>query len=159
MSEESDQDQRDAKQSSTENGDAEAKAKQGQKVHPLMMVFAAGMTVLHLRKYRRNLLFGLTLVILVMVLVGSFLIGESLARRPMIFATYWVLCFLLLFVVLGLVFYDLMRVRAEHQAEMRRLDARMSADMEKLRAEAQAEEFAKEKAAEASGDEEEGDEA
>lgn len=156
MSDESEHDQEGAKQSSKENGDAGARAKQGRKVHPLMMVFAAGMTVLHARKYRRNLLFGLTLVMLVMVLLGSVVLGESLARRPVVFAIYWALCFVLLFVVLGLALYDLMRVRIEHQAGMRLLDARMSAEMEKLRAEAEAE-AAKEKAAELS-DEGEADE-
>ena len=139
MSDESEHDQQDAKPSSEENGDAGAKAKQGRKVHPLMMIFATGMVVLHTRKYRRNLLFGFTLAMLVMVLVGSMLIGDSLARRPIVFATYWALCFVLLFAVLALALYDLMRVRSEHQAEIRRLDARMSVEMEKLRAEAKAE--------------------
>jgi hypothetical protein len=137
MSDESEQDQQDAKPSAREGADPGAKGQR--KVPPLMMVFATGMVVLHTQKYRRNLLFGLTLAMLVMVLVGSVLIGEALMRRPIVFAIYWTLCFLLLFAVLGLALYDLMRVRIEHQAEMRRLDARMSAEMEKLRAEARAE--------------------
>ena len=137
MSDESEQDQKDGNHPSSEqNADPVAKVSQGRKVHPVMMVFATGMVVMHTRKFRRNLLFGLTLAMLVLVLVGSMLIGESLARRPVVFAIYWALCFLLLLGVLALAFYDLIRVRKEHRAEMRRLDARMSVEMEKLRVEA-----------------------
>ena len=160
MSDESEQDQKDENQrSSTENADPGAKGSRGRKVHPLMMAFATGMVVLHTRKFRRNLLFGLTLAMLVLVLVGSMLIGESLARRPVVFAIYWALCFLMLFGVLALALYDLMRVRKEHRAEMRTLDARMSADMEKLRVEAVAEAAAaKAESAEAANDDGEDDE-
>lgn len=137
MSDESEQDQENEDQApSEEQSDRDAKALQGGKVHPLTTVFATGMVVLHARKFRRNLLFAVTLAMLVMVLVGSVLLGEALARRPFVFTIYWAVCFLLLFCVLALALYDLMRVRVEHQAEMRLLDARMSAEMKKLRAEA-----------------------
>ena len=139
MSDESEQDQQNDQASTSGNADSESKADKGRKVHPLMMVFATGMVVLHNRRLRRNLLFGLTLAMLVMVLLGSVVLGESLARRPLMFTLFWALCFVLLFAVLALALYDLMRVRSEHHAEMRLLDAKMSAEMEKLRDKAKAE--------------------
>jgi hypothetical protein len=136
MSDESEQENRTEDDLSMERSDVPPTAGQERKVHPVMMVFATGMVVLHRRSYRRNLLFALTLVMLAMVLVGGLMLDDALAQRPIVFALYWAICFLLLMAVLCLALYDLMRVRREHQMEIKLLDTRMSADMEKLRAEA-----------------------
>jgi len=82
---------------------------------------------------RRNLLFGLTLLTLVLVFVGAVPLGEALMTNPLLFSIYWMGCFILAVVVLGLAFYDLMRVRREHARRVRDLDKELAAAAEEAR--------------------------
>jgi len=109
------------------------------KPNPLAMVIGTGMVVLHTRRYRRNLLFAVTLAMLLMVGVGSVVLGESLVRKPIAFAGFWGSCSALLLLVLCLAMYDLLRVRREHRKELRRLDDRLSEAMREARVKAAAE--------------------
>lgn len=101
--------------------------------NPLVMAIATSLVLLRTRRYRRNLLFGLTLFTLLVVFGGAFSLAAWLNDRPMLFASYWLACFLLVIVLLVLALYDLMMVRREHRREMRRLDQRLSDAMEDLR--------------------------
>jgi len=82
---------------------------------------------------RRNLLFGLTLVLLVLVFIGAVLLGEVLMAKPLLFFFYWMTSFVLAVLVLGLAFYDLMRVRREHARRVRDLEKELAAAAEEAR--------------------------
>lgn len=82
---------------------------------------------------RRNLLFGLTLLTLILVFVGAVPLGETLMREPLAFAVFWLTCFILAVLVLVLAFYDLMRVRREHARRVRDLDKELAAAAEEAR--------------------------
>lgn len=100
------------------------------------MVIATGLVVLHTRRYRRNLLFGLTLVTLLWTFVGAAFIGGVLMQRPLAFTIYWLVCFLLVLALSIMALYDLMRVRKEHQREQRRLEERLGEAMKEIKAKA-----------------------
>lgn len=68
---------------------------------------AACLVVVRKKGYRRNLIFALTLMALGMVFVGGVPQGEALLASPGVFLIYWVACFLLVFVIIGLACYDL----------------------------------------------------
>jgi hypothetical protein len=59
------------------------------------------------QRYRRNLLFALTLLALVMVFAGAIPRGEALLASPIVFFVYWVACLLLVCSIIGLAYYDL----------------------------------------------------
>ena len=83
--------------------------------------------------WRRNLLFGLTLLTLILVFVGAVPLGGTLTKAPLAFAIYWLACFILAVMVLVLAFYDLMRVRREHARRVRDLDKELAAAAEEAR--------------------------
>lgn len=76
---------------------------------------------------RRNLLFALTLLTLILVFVGAVPLAETLVREPLAFTVFWLTCFILVILVLVLAFYDLMRVRREHARRVRDLDKELAA--------------------------------
>jgi hypothetical protein len=82
---------------------------------------------------RRNLLFGLTLLTLVLVFIGAVPLGGTLMKAPLAFAIFWLACFILAVLVLVLAFYDLMRVRREHARRIRDLDKELAAAAEEAR--------------------------
>jgi len=108
------------------------------KTNPLAVVIATGLVILHNRRYRRNLLFGLTLVTLLWTFVGAAFIGGALMQRPVAFTIYWLVCFLLVLALSVMALYDLMRVRKDHHREQRKLEERMGAAMDEIKAMAQA---------------------
>lgn len=107
-----------------------------EKSNPLAMVIATGLVVLHTRRYRRNLLFGLTLLTLLWAFVGVAFIGAALTQRPVAFTIYWLLCFLLVLALAAMALYDLMRVRKEHRREQRKLEERLGRAMAEIKAKA-----------------------
>ena len=76
---------------------------------------------------RRNLLFGLTLLTLVLVFIGAVTLGETLMGMPLAFTVFWLACFILVVLILLLAFYDLRRVRREHAKRLRDLDKELAA--------------------------------
>ena len=99
-------------------------------------------TIRH-QRYRRNVLFLMTLFTLILVFIGAVPLGESLMAIPFAFALYWSICFILVSVVLMLALYDLMRVRRDRQKEaqaMARELAAAAADVRELLRKAEQEE-------------------
>ena len=94
---------------------------------------AAGWVIIRHRPYRRNLLFGLTLVTLLMVFLGAAPLTEVLSQSPFGFAVYWIACFFLVGFVLLLAVYDLIAVRREHRQRMNRLEQELSDAAEEAR--------------------------
>ena len=107
-----------------------------QKNNPLAVVIATGLVVLHTRRYRRNLLFGLTLLTLLWTFIGAAFIGGALMQRPVVFTIYWLVCFLLVLALSVMALYDLMRVRKEHSREQRKLEERLGDAMAEIKANA-----------------------
>lgn len=87
---------------------------------------AFGALVLKDRGLRRNALFGLTLLVLLLVFGGSVILGDDLMRSPLAFLLFWGLCFLLVGLVLMLALYDLIAVRREHRRKVRDLHRQMA---------------------------------
>lgn len=83
---------------------------------------AVGTVVLRDRRLRRNLLFGLTLLTLLLVSGGAIFLGDVPREHPMAFLLFWGLCFLLAGFLLLLAFYDLLAVRKEHRNRVRALE-------------------------------------
>jgi hypothetical protein len=83
---------------------------------------AFGTVVVRNQRLRRNALFGLTLLTLLLVFGGSVILGDGLMKKPMAFMIFWGLCFLLVCLVLLLALYDLLAVRREHRQRLRELD-------------------------------------
>lgn len=106
------------------------------KAKPLAVVIATGLVVLHTRRYRRNLLFALTLVTLLWTFVGAAFIGGALMQRPVAFAIYWLVCLLLVLALSVMALYDLMRVRREHHRERRKLEERLDEAMDEIKVKA-----------------------
>ncbi len=102
----------------------------------MAVAIAAGLVVLHTRRYRRNLLFGMTLVTLLWTFVGAAFIGGALMQRPVAFTIYWMVCFLLVLALSIMALYDLMRVRKEHGREQRKLEERLGEAMDEIKAKA-----------------------
>lgn len=94
---------------------------------------AAGWVIIRHRPYRRNLLFGLTLVTLLMVFLGAAPLTAVLSQRPFAFAVYWIACFFLVGFVLLLAVYDLIAIRQEHRQRMNRLEQELSEAAEEAR--------------------------
>lgn len=82
--------------------------------------------VLRDRRLRRNALFGLTLLTLLLVFGGAVFLGDGLMEHPVAFLIFWGLCFLLVGLVLLLAFYDLLAVRREHRERVRALEREMA---------------------------------
>jgi len=110
------------------------------KKNSLAMVIATGLVVLYTRRYRRNLLFGLTIVTLLWTFVGAAFIGGALMQRPVAFTLYWLVCFLLVLALAVMALYDLMRVRKEHDREQRKLEERLGEAMAEIKTKARTEE-------------------
>ncbi|MEM9283966.1 MAG: hypothetical protein AAGA96_19265 [Verrucomicrobiota bacterium] len=87
---------------------------------------ATGWVIVRHRPYRRNLLFISTLITLLSVFVGAVLLTAFLADRPVIFALYWIACFLLVGFVLLLAVYDLMAIRSEHRKRLNHLEKELA---------------------------------
>ncbi len=88
----------------------------------MLLGFAFLWVLFQNRKYRRNLLFGSTIVTMLMAFVGSVFLIDFLSKNPILFAIYWMLCLLMVGFVFILAFYDLLQVRKEHRVRMRVLD-------------------------------------
>ena len=94
---------------------------------------AAGWVIIRHRPYRRNLLFGLTLLALLMVFLGAAPLTTLLSQSPFWFAIYWIACFFLVGFVLLLAVYDLIAIRQEHRQRMNKLEQELSDAAEEAR--------------------------
>ncbi|MEX2580441.1 MAG: hypothetical protein WD342_15390 [Verrucomicrobiales bacterium] len=94
---------------------------------------AAGWVILRHRPYRRNLLFGTTLLTLLMVFLGAVPLGPMLMNRPLGFTVFWAVCFLMVGFVLVLAVYDLIRIRRDHRKRMRTLEKELAAAAEEAK--------------------------
>ena len=74
------------------------------------------------RPFRRNLLFGTTLLTLAIVFLGAVPFGPALMGNPFWFTVFWTGCFVLVGLVLLLAFYDLIRIRKDHRQRVRDLE-------------------------------------
>lgn len=81
-----------------------------------------GQAFLRNRKFRRNLLFGFTLLTIFLVFGGAVVLGEKLMEHPVAFLLFWLICFSLVGFILMLAIYDLGRIRKEHRRQVRSLD-------------------------------------
>lgn len=85
------------------------------------------------RPRRRNVLFGTTLVTLVIVFLGAVPFGPALMQKPFWFTVFWSGCFVLVGVVLLLAFYDLVRIRKDHRRRMKDLEKELANAAEEAR--------------------------
>ena len=94
---------------------------------------AFGMAVLRDRRLRRNALFGLTFLTLLLVFGGTVFLGDGLMRNPMAFFLFWGICFLMTGLVLLLALYDLLAVRRRHRRRARDLERELAEAAEEAR--------------------------
>ncbi len=94
---------------------------------------AFGTVVLKNRRFRRNALFGLTLLTLLLVFGGAVFLGDGLMKSPLAFLLFWGICFLMVGLVLMLALYDLLAVRKEHRKRVRDLEAQLAEAAEEAR--------------------------
>ncbi|MCB1066219.1 MAG: hypothetical protein KDN20_25275 [Verrucomicrobiae bacterium] len=87
---------------------------------------AFGTVVVRNQRLRRNALFGLTLLTLLLVFGGAVILGDGLMKKPVAFVIFWGICFLLVGLVLLLALYDLLAVRKEHRQRLRELDRKVA---------------------------------
>lgn len=87
---------------------------------------AFGTVVLRNRRLRRNALFGLTLLTLILVFGGTVFLGDGLMQKPFAFLAFWGICFLLVGFVLLLALYDLLAIRKEHRKRVSELEKQLS---------------------------------
>ncbi|MCB1235007.1 MAG: hypothetical protein KDM91_08035 [Verrucomicrobiae bacterium] len=95
----------------------------------LPLGIAAALVILQSRTHRRNLIFGLTLLTLVLVFGGFFILGDRLAMKPVAFLVYWALVFGAVMLVLLLAVYDLIAIRREHREDLRDLKSRLNREI------------------------------
>ncbi len=91
------------------------------------------------QKFRRNLLFGLTLLTVFLVFGGAKILGEKLMDRPVAFLLFWGICIVLVGLVLVLAIYDIGRVRKAHRQRISTLEKELeeiARDAEQLAEEA-----------------------
>lgn len=120
----------------------------------LIQSFSMGLVVLRHRKWRRNILFGLTLLTLFLVFGGVVVLGDGLMNEPVGFVVFWGICFILVGLVLMLALLDIMIIRREHRGQVRELERELSDAAEEARELAEAEKAAEiaETADESNGD-------
>lgn len=97
----------------------------------IALLCAACLVVVRKQRYRRNLLFVLTLLALAMVFAGAIPRGEALLASPIVFFVYWVACLLLVCSIIGLAYYDLKQAsKATQQSPNILLDELVEAENE-----------------------------
>jgi len=92
----------------------------------LIRSFSLALVVLRHRKWRRNLLFGLTLLTLFLVFGGVVVLGDGLMNEPVAFVVFWGICFLLVGLLLMLALLDIMIIRREHRVRVRDLERELA---------------------------------
>ncbi len=91
----------------------------------LLWAFCAGL--LFDLRVRRRMLFGTVLASVLMVFVGSAVLGKTLESRPLWFALWWLACMGLTFFTILLALYDLLLVRKAAVIHRRALRAVLAA--------------------------------
>ncbi|MDF1849986.1 MAG: hypothetical protein P1U85_04065 [Verrucomicrobiales bacterium] len=92
-----------------------------------------GRTLLKRRSFRRNLLFGSTLLTLVLVFVGAVPLNRVLAESIVSFACFWIVVLLLVGFILLLALYDMIRIRVEHRERLQDLEKELADAAEEAR--------------------------
>lgn len=87
---------------------------------------ATALVLLKTRRYRRNLLFGLTALALFLVLGGVVFLDGLAEAKPIGFVVFWLGVFLLVMFILMLAGYDFLQIRKEAKREMRSLEERLA---------------------------------
>ena len=82
----------------------------GQKSPPssgsmIVMIFRI---ILRTRRLRRNLMFGLTLAMMIFVFLGAYPMAAFLSDRPWLFIFYWLFCGFLVITSIFLAIYDML---------------------------------------------------
>lgn len=85
------------------------------------------------RSFRRNLLFGSTLLTLVLVFVGAVPLNRVLAESIVSFACFWIVVLLLVGFILLLALYDMIRIRVEHRERLQDLEKELADAAEEAR--------------------------
>lgn len=83
------------------------------------------------KQVRRRIMFHSSIVTMVLVFSGAFLLSSVLQESLPLFVGYWALCFGCALFMLLMALYDLLAVRAQHQSEMRALRQRMQDSIKK----------------------------
>jgi len=127
---------------------SQPKSEQADKV---ALSLATAFIVLHHKKYRRNLLFGLTALAMFLVFGGVVFLGDKLMKNPIAFVAFWGICFVTVILVCFLAIYDMLIIRKEHQAHVESFEDELAAAEAEARILA-TQEKAKMAAEEANGD-------
>lgn len=85
-----------------------------------------GRRLLQRRTFRRNLLFGSTLLTLGVVFLGAVPLNGVLSKSPWSFLLFWTAVLFLVGFVLLLAFYDIIRIRADHRERLRSLERELA---------------------------------
>ena len=96
----------------------------GQKSPPssgsmIVMIFRI---ILRTRRLRRNLMFGLTLAMMIFVFLGAYPMAAFLSDRPWLFIFYWLFCGFLVITSIFLAIYDMLRVTQEGRENLEKFD-------------------------------------
>lgn len=78
---------------------------------------ALAIVFLRTRRLRRTAMFWVAVVVMVLVTLGGWFIDGALESQPIIFATYWFLCFGLVIFLMLLALYDMLMTPREMRAE------------------------------------------
>lgn len=85
------------------------------------------------RPCRRNLLFGSTLLALLLVFLGAVPLASFLAGSVIRFTCFWLVVLLLVGFVLLLALYDMIRIRVEHRERLVELERELATAAEEAR--------------------------
>ena len=77
------------------------------------------------KEARRKIMFYSSIITMVLVFSGAFLLSGTLQKSWVLFLGFWGLCFASTLFMLLMALYDLLSVRAQHRLEMRKLRKRM----------------------------------
>ena len=78
--------------------------------------------ILRTRRLRRNLMFGLTIAMMIFVFLGAYPLAGFLSGHPWIFLFYWLFCTFLVITAIILAIYDMLRVTQEGREDLGRFD-------------------------------------
>ncbi len=87
---------------------------------------ATGKRLLKRRDFRRNFLFGCTLLTLIVVFVGAVPLNGILSRSPWGFLLFWIGVLFLVGFVLLLALYDIIQIRVEHRERLKSLEQELA---------------------------------
>ncbi len=84
----------------------------------LSVVLAITKVALRTRRLRRQLMFALTVAMMLLVFVGAYPLSGFLLARPWLFIFFWGFSLLLVITVLLLALYDMLRISREENDDL-----------------------------------------